>query len=750
MRWLAASFLLLAGVGCTYDGGGAVPPGVNTRFTFLHTADLHSRLLPFELVPNVTDENLGMHPDNVPFGGGARLGYLIRRERARADRVLHLDSGDPFQGAPIFNENLGEAELRFLALMGVDGMALGNHEFDAGVPNLVRQLSRWKSFDVLAANYEFADAQDVNKNALADNIKQYALYNVDGIRVAVIGMGDIESMSSIGEGGNSTGITPLESNETLRGLVNLLHGSVDLVVVLSHLGLTGDEQLISGYERVVWKDRMPPESWAWEIREDLQDGRALVFIPGVRDVDLILGGHLHIVLNPPKVLIDPDGREVVLAHSGGFAKYLGRLDTVLEDDLERGGKKLASYKYQVFPVDKRLAPYEDVQTNELLQPYNLALNLHLDLRRVVAYAPAELSRRPLGSGGDGGLGNLVSESMRTRRRVAAEFSITNTLGIRDNFYRGPVTLEELYNVFPFENTLTVMYLSGKEIQETLNFITDKSAERGCQSQAQVAGIAFVMNCRQVLLNSREPDLTKHKNSAQDICINGAPPYWTEVKDPNRPADCVEQDTRPDCQRVVRTCANNGRPLDPSATYRVAVNDYIAAGGSGFRVLKLNTTKFNTGVSLRDALNDFMAAFPACGLVEAENGKYCPAAAVCDLQPPVAEPEVAACAEARARCSQSSCNKADAFAAQTCNDVIDCGRYVAAMITPENCRTGGPAKLPALCRDVIDGECKVVRNLKGPYADVGCVVSPEDGRIGRQTSEDLDTLPDTPDDPEEEQ
>jgi hypothetical protein len=48
------------------------------------------------------------------------------------------------------------------------------------------------------------------------------------------------------------------------------------------------------------------------------------------------------------------------------------------------------------------------------------------------------------------------------------------------------------------------------------------------------------------------------------------------------------------------------PVLPSGEYRVAVNDYIAAGGSGFAVLKRNTTKFNTGISLRDALTDYIA------------------------------------------------------------------------------------------------------------------------------------------------
>jgi 2',3'-cyclic-nucleotide 2'-phosphodiesterase (5'-nucleotidase family) len=62
----------------------------------------------------------------------------------------------------------------------------------------------------------------------------------------------------------------------------------------------------------------------------------------------------------------------------------------------------------------------------------------------------------------------------------------------------------------------------------------------------------------------------------------------------------------DCRQRPDICL----PLNPAGSYRVAVNDYIANGGSGFIVLKRNTTKFNTGISLRDALVDFIQALPS--------------------------------------------------------------------------------------------------------------------------------------------
>ena len=54
------------------------------------------------------------------------------------------------------------------------------------------------------------------------------------------------------------------------------------------------------------------------------------------------------------------------------------------------------------------------------------------------------------------------------------------------------------------------------------------------------------------------------------------------------------------------------PLNTNSLYRVAVNDYIAAGGSGFEVLKRNSSKQDTGISLRDGLRVFLNTRTKCG------------------------------------------------------------------------------------------------------------------------------------------
>src|SRR6185369_8177552 len=121
----------------------------------------------------------------------------------------------------------------------------------------------------------------------------------------------------------------------------------------------------------------------------------------------------------------------------------------------------------------------------------------IDLNGVFSYiGPSDGGKivRSDSSGGDSQLGNLVARAMQLQDGVEAEFALTNSLGIRADFERGPLTIEQMFNVFPFENSVVVMYLSGVEVQDTLDFVARRSAERGCRSQAQVAGITFDMVC----------------------------------------------------------------------------------------------------------------------------------------------------------------------------------------------------------------------------------------------------------------
>src|SRR5215510_2989027 len=228
---------------CTVERDQPNLVGQDIHLTLIHTADIHSRLFPYTFVPNKFDQDYGLLPVNGPFGGIAKIAHVAKQIRSTSGRSLWLDSGDCFEGAPVFNEFKGEAEVRALSLAGVDAAVIGNHEFDLGAANLFYEMASWKQFPLLAANYKFFDPPNPDQHSLRDIVEPSQIFDVGGVKVGVIGLGNTSSLTSIYEQGYSLGFNPIDANEALQEQVRLLRPSVDVIVVLSHLGLDADENL---------------------------------------------------------------------------------------------------------------------------------------------------------------------------------------------------------------------------------------------------------------------------------------------------------------------------------------------------------------------------------------------------------------------------------------------------------------------------------------------------------------------------
>ena len=646
---LVPAFLLA----CTSEGDGPNIHGQDIQLTFLHTTDIHSRLLPYELQVGEVDARLGLAQELEPFGGAARMAYVIERERNRAGRVIHVDTGDISQGAPIYNFFSGEPEMRFLNTVHADVMVMGNHEFDLGGVNLYNQLQSWAHFPVVASNYLWEDPSQTANSHLGEVSVPYVVVNVQGLRVGLIGMANMSSINSMYDTGNRLGITPLEMVATCQYYIDMVKPLVDLVVVISHMGLRSDEELIEH----------------------------------TAGMDLLLGGHHHVVLNPPVVYEDLSGRHVPQAHSGAFAKYVGRFDIVIrqcyriEECRQRYADQgmeapdndweLVSSQYRVYPIDSTIP--EDAFLADELDTYIDGMDERVDLNQLIGYAP-NMVRRFGSTGGDSQLGNMVATSMRHRQGVQTDFSLTNTLGIRADFVPGPVSVEQMFNVFPFENTITVMQLSAPEVQEMFDFIADRSSGRGCATQAQISGAAIITDCGDVCpvehrradggCNVRpgpavqraliseaaehpseacrlvqrafdecgeevirsgcedevclESECERRARAAHGGCIDEYEPYYRTnpcVDD----AECMQFHPLQRCfvpsTQLMGSCMwgviDDYQMVDPNGSYSLAANDYIARGGSGFRVLGRNTTQENLGISLRDAAMDYIRAGAPC-------------------------------------------------------------------------------------------------------------------------------------------
>jgi 5'-nucleotidase/UDP-sugar diphosphatase len=610
-----------AGFAAATMGGCEEPPPKTqlqgqVHLTLLHTSDIHSRLFPYNFQVGQVDAGLGLGENGAiaNVGGIARISHIVGRERARAGRSLHIDGGDCFQGAPVFNFFNGEAEIKSLSTMGIDAMLIANHEFDSGARNLGVQLQKWATFPPLAANYQMEDASQPGASPLGTLFRPYTVLDADGLRVAVIGMANLSSLTSIFDSPNRLGITPLGTTQIAQAYIDMLRPYVDVVTVISHLGLENDEELIAT----------------------------------TTGLDVVLGGHNHIVLQPPKKVFDcsqnfdeeaqsfyveVDGaesgkkerryckpREVVLAHSGAFAKYVGRLDLVLSNAAEDlaeacdpnkaqddcydpvNGFEVLSSSFNLFAVNDSVP--EDPTLINVLEPYAQQLDTLANLELLVGYAP-DGSRRSSASGGDSALGNLISNAMWLRLGIQTDFSLTNTTGIRADLVPGPITVEQMYNVFPFDNSISKMQLSGVEVQQLFDFVARRSAGRGCVSQVQIAGARIVIDCDQTSINS---DGFETNGIAAGIFIGA------ELDANQNPRACTADD---ECgAKVFGQCdvENNicWQPIDDFGYYELATSNYLAGGGSGFRVLQRNTTQFDTRVQQRDALIDYIRGGSPCG------------------------------------------------------------------------------------------------------------------------------------------
>ena len=274
-----ASLTVLGGLANSAEAAATAKAPI--RLTILHTNDMHSRIEPF--------------PDNggqwAGLGGMARRAALIKDIRSKEANVLLLDSGDIFQGTPYFNFFGGELEYKLMSQMGYDATTFGNHDFDNGLDGLQRQLPN-ATFPFLIANYDFS------KTPLAGRFAPYKVFEKQGMRIGVFGLG-IE-LSGLVADKNFGATVYLDPVAKAREMVTQLRGpeKCDLVICLSHLG--------------------------YKYAEAKLDDRKLA--TQVSGIDLILGGHTHTFMDAPEPIVSPDGHSTLINQVGWSGINLGRLD----------------------------------------------------------------------------------------------------------------------------------------------------------------------------------------------------------------------------------------------------------------------------------------------------------------------------------------------------------------------------------------------------------------------------------------
>ncbi|MDC6351747.1 metallophosphatase [Zeaxanthinibacter sp. PT1] len=273
----SSAFIGLGGLGLSACSGSGPK-----HLTILHTNDVHSHIDPFP-------EDHSAFPRK---GGIARRAALIEEIRRENPNTLLFDAGDIFQGTPYFNFYGGELEFKLMSMMRYDAATIGNHDFDNGLEGFLAQLPH-AGFPFLSANYDFRDT------ILDGLVKPYKIFQLDGLKVGVFGLGImLKGIVNDALYGETRYLDPIEMAQEMSDILKK-EKQCHLVVCLSHLGYE--------YER-------------GELPSDLDLAAA------TRGIDLIIGGHTHTFLDRPVVRKNKDQQDVLVNQAGCYGVNMGRID----------------------------------------------------------------------------------------------------------------------------------------------------------------------------------------------------------------------------------------------------------------------------------------------------------------------------------------------------------------------------------------------------------------------------------------
>ncbi len=375
--------------------------------TLLHTTDLHGHLLP---------------PLEKPYAtrGGSllRCATLIEDIRSKTPHVLLVDCGDALQGSAESWLTQGRAVLQAMEWLRYDAWVLGNHDFDWGVSNLSAQIER-TSVPVLAANLRMPDGEP---NPL-DRVQPYVIKEVDGVRVALVGLTTPGISRWLDEG--VLGPLQVERSEAAlsRLMPQLRQAQPDVLILLVHQGYqkTGDD-FANEVNRIA---RRFPE------------------------FDVILGGHLHWVV--PGMRLGP----VLYSQAGSYGQGLGRVDLVYDTVLRRVVEKTS----EVLEVDTR---YEESAELRAVLQQDLDRAMHL-LDEVVGACAVPL-KASVRIPGQSAIQQLLCASIASA--VQADVVLHGLLST-ESLEEGPIRQRDVWRMVPYENRIGVLLLTPREIKEVL-------------------------------------------------------------------------------------------------------------------------------------------------------------------------------------------------------------------------------------------------------------------------------------------
>jgi 2',3'-cyclic-nucleotide 2'-phosphodiesterase/3'-nucleotidase/5'-nucleotidase len=435
--------------------------------------------------------------------GAAKLAGVVNEYRNKANSgygVIPVSAGDLYQGTAISNLTIGKPVTAMVKGMGLEASAIGNHEFDWGIDN-VNTWSKDGGFQFLAAN--------IVKKGTEERVSYAQPYKVverNGVKIGLIGISTPETATAtLAE--NVKDVDFLDPVKTVTKWNTILRETekVDAVVVIAHAGAYQDSK-------------------TKEITGEAAD------IARVDGVDAVIAGHNHAVVSG-KV----DGVPIV---EGG---YNGRALARLRFTFDNNNKLLEVEPYvQVFQGIEATLPVDENVLNEV---NNIKESLSGILGEKVTSLKERLSHDDRNSTVTP-LGVTIAETMRNI--VGTQIAVTNGGGIRRSLEQGDITVGDMYEILPFDNTIVTVDVKGSDLYNII--------EHGINTDGfgwgQYAGIKAWYN--------------------------------------------------PEDGKVSSIRLNDGTKIDMDEYYSVAINDFMLTGGDKYDFSNAKNA-VNTNVVMRDSM-----------------------------------------------------------------------------------------------------------------------------------------------------
>jgi len=498
----------------------ATPPV--RRLVIVGINDVHGALLaspaPRSLAAWTTD----------PIGGADWLaGWMntIRRDaRGRGGEALLIDAGDEFQGTLLSNQFHGRPVVDAFNEMGVAAAALGNHEFDFGIPVLLDRMKEAR-YPMLAAN--IFDKATRQRPAWA---RPSAMLDVGGVKVGVVGLVTVD--------------TPTVTNPLIVAHLEFAPGEEVAAAEADALRARGATVVILAAHA----GPFPPDQEIQHIAQAVQ-GKVDAIVSGHHHTSMVVAG-IPIVQAGTKLqafslielTLDERGRASGFAVNEGTFPRPGGPQPIFHS--VRGGA----------PLWHGLEVQPDARVAAVLARYDEQVRRLRETR-------IGSTRIDLRKGRDGLLGNLVADALRSGAggALTAEFALQNSGGLRvPEVPAGPITFGQIFDLYPFDNLQVVVVVPAPVIRDALETVL-----RAGKLPLQVSGLRYTI------------DWDRFSNLGRDRRAWPAGALVTEVTDDRGAELCRTRSCS--ASRCDVACA--------PGTHTISLSDFLANGGDGLSMLK---------------------------------------------------------------------------------------------------------------------------------------------------------------------